>query len=250
MMDRTVGKGGNKSVTGKRALVLVAGIGRGPFEALAPVLDRQKLEVVKVAAPEMSVELARSEPFDLVIFDSEVREGTLEQVVDSIRHGMSASRNASLLVLARPQTVDKARELIGRGVNRVMLLDDPPELIGQQVAELLSIAPRADLRFSTHLQTSVGDGAVEVLGEVVNLSSSGMLIETETSFEPGEQIVVSINLGGQRGSVTAKAEVVRQAYSERGGIDGIGVRFLSFAGDGEEKIVAVLDEALTDPLIN
>ena len=40
----------------KRALVLVAGIGRGPFEALAPVLDRQKLEVVKVAAPEMSVE--------------------------------------------------------------------------------------------------------------------------------------------------------------------------------------------------
>ena len=102
-------------MTEKRALVLVAGIGRGPFEALAPVLDRQKLEVVKVASPEMSVELARSEPFDLVIFDSEVNEGTLEQVVDEIRHGMSASRNTSLLVLARPQTADSARELIGRG---------------------------------------------------------------------------------------------------------------------------------------
>jgi hypothetical protein len=249
-MDGTVGKDGAGRVVERRALVLVAGVGRGPFEALAPVLDRHKLEVVKVATPEMSVELARSEPFDLVIFDSEVKEGTLEQVVDSIRHGMSASRNTSLLVLARPRTADAARELIGRGVNRVMLLDDPPELIGQQVAELLSIAPRADLRFSTHLQTSVGDGAVEVLGEVVNLSSSGMLVETETSFEPGEQIVVSINLGGQRGSVTAKAEVVRQAHSERGDIDGIGVRFLSFAGDGEDKIRAVLDEALTDPLIN
>jgi hypothetical protein len=214
------------------------------------VLDRHKLEVVKVGAPEMSVELARSEAFDLVIFDAEVREGTLEQIVDSIRHGMSASRNTSLLVLAQPGRADAARELIGRGVNRVMLLDDPPELIGQQVAELLSIAPRADLRLSTHLQTTVGDGAVEVLGEVVNLSSSGMLIETETSFEPGEQIVVTINLGGERGSVTAKAEVVRQAHAERGGVDGVGVRFISFAGDGEAMVATVLDEALADPLIN
>lgn len=234
----------------RRALVLVAGIGRGPFEALAPVLDRHKLEVVKVAAPEMSVELARSEPFDLLIFDAEVREGTLEQVVDAIRHGMSASRNASLLVLAQPGRADAARGLIARGVNRVMLLDDPPDLIAQQIAELLDIAPRAKLRFSTRLQTTVGDGAVEVLGEVVNLSATGMLIETDTSFEPGEQVVVTINLGGQQGSVTAKAEVVRQAHAERGGIDGIGVRFIGFAGDGESKIAAVLDEALADPFIN
>ena len=234
----------------KRSLVLVAGIGRGPFEALAPVLDRQKLEVVKVATPEMSVELAQSEPFDLLIFDADVKKGTLEQVVNQIRHEMSESRNTSLLVLARSGQADGARELIGRGVNRVMLLDDPPELIGQQVAELLNIAPRADLRFSTHLRTSVGDGAVEVLGEAVNLSSSGMLIETETSFEPGESIVVTINLGGDFGPVTAKAEVVRQAHAERGGVDGIGVRFLSFAGDGKEKIEVILEEALTITVIN
>ena len=45
---------GGAGVIEKRSLVLVAGIGRGPFEALAPVLDRHKLEVVKIAAPEMS----------------------------------------------------------------------------------------------------------------------------------------------------------------------------------------------------
>jgi response regulator RpfG family c-di-GMP phosphodiesterase len=249
-VEVNVREGGFGPVVEKRSLVLVAGIGRGPFEALAPVLDRHGLEVVKVEAPEKSVELARSEAFDLVIFDAEVREGKLAQVVESIRHGMSASRNTSLLVLAKPGNADAARELIGLGVNRVMLLDDPPELIGQQVAELLSIAPRANLRMSTRLQTSVADGAVEVLGEVVNLSTSGMLIETDTLFEPGEEVVVTINIGGNRGTVSARAEVVRQAHSERGGVDGIGVRFISFAGDGEEKIAAVLDEAFADPLIN
>ena len=237
-------------MTEKRSKVLLAGLGRGPFEAIAPVLDRQKLEVIRVAAPETSVELAYSEPFDLVIFDTEVKNGTLGKVVDFIRQGMSASRNTSVLVLARPGQADAARDLVGRGVNRVILQDDPPDLIGQQVAELLDIAPRADLRFKTRLQTSVGDGGVEVLGEIVNLSSSGMLVETELSFEPGEQVVVTINLSGQRGSVSAKAEVVRQAHNDRGGPKGIGVRFLSFAGDGKEKIEAVLHEAFTEPPIN
>ena len=40
---------------------------------------------------------------------------------------------------------------------------------------------------------------------------------------------------------------MRQAHAERGGVDGIGVRFLSFAGDGERKIVAALAQAFSDP---
>lgn len=239
-----------KSMVETRSSVLVAGIGEDAFAALAPVLDRQGLEVVQVAAPETSVELARSEPFDLLIFDSVVEVGTLEQLVDAIRDESSASSNSSLLVLAKPATVGLARKLIDRGVNRVMLLDDPPELIGQQVAELLDIAPRADLRFSTRLKAAVGGEAVEVLGEVANLSISGMLIETSTSFERGERIAVTINLGGQLGAVQARAEVVRRAFKEREGIQGIGVRFLGFSRDGAEKIAAVLEEALVAPLIS
>ena len=234
----------------KKALVLVSGIGKIPFEELAPVLDRQKLEVVKIAAPKNTVELAQSEPFDLIIFGTEVRLGTLEQVVDAIRQGISASRNTSILVLAPPHQVDEVRSLVGRGVNRVMLLNDSPKLIGQQVAELLNVAPRANLRFSTRLQTSVADGGVEVLGEIVNLSATGMLVETETSFKPCQQVVVTIYPGGRQGPVSAKAEVVRLARNDRGEIEGVGLHFLGFAGDGKERIEALLDEAFADPLIN
>ena len=120
----------------KRSKVLMAGIGRGPFDGLAPVLDRQGLEVIRVAAPENSIELARAENFGLIIFDADPEDATLEEVVGMIRDQGSLSCNTSLLVLAQPGSVDQARALIGRGVNRVMLLSDPPELIGQQVAEL------------------------------------------------------------------------------------------------------------------
>ena len=231
----------------KRSKVLMAGIGRGPFDGLAPVLDRQGLEVIRVAAPENSIELARAENFGLIIFDADPEDATREEVVGMIRDLGSLSCNTSLLVLARPGSVDQARALIGRGVNRVMLLSDPPELIGQQVADLLDIAPRAAIRLSTRLRTSLADGAEEVLGEVVNLSTSGMLVETGTPFEMGEQVVVSIHIGDREESISAKGEVVRRAVSERGGIDGVGIRFLSFAGAGEELVKVVLVEAFANP---
>ncbi len=55
--------------------MLVAGIGEDPFEALVPILDSQKLGLVRVASPENSVELALSEPFELMIFNAEIIVG-------------------------------------------------------------------------------------------------------------------------------------------------------------------------------
>lgn len=228
----------------KRSLVLVAGIGRGPFDELAPVLDRQKLEVVRVATPENSIELARSEKVDLVILDAEPSTMSLQEIIRKVRAESSASSKTSLLVLATPETVDAARELLGRGVNRVMLMGDPPEIVGQRVADLLTIAPRTTFRLSTRLLIEVADGSVEALGAVVNLSASGLLVETDTEFEPGQHVVFSINVENQDEPLSAKAEVVRQAHYERDGIEGIGVRFLAFAGDGRQRLDAILEEAL------
>ena len=232
----------------KKTLVLVAGFRKGAFEALGAVLDRQEFEVVRMASPKSSVILAQAKPFDVMIFNAESRVGTLALVVDEIRDEKSASRKTPLLVLAEPSGTEAARDLVGRGVNRVMLLDDSPELIGRQVAALLDVAPRAAIRLSVRLKISVDDGTVEVLAEVVNLSVTGMLVETDTPFEPDEEVVVSIDLGGQWGSVSTKAVVVRQAYRASGGIDGIGIRFVGLALDSKTKIEGFLDEAFADQL--
>ena len=58
----------------KRFKVLLAGIGRGPFEALAPVLDRENLDVIRVATPEEAIEDGSKQPVDLVGVDGEPKE--------------------------------------------------------------------------------------------------------------------------------------------------------------------------------
>lgn len=235
-------------MTEKKSKVLLAGIGRGPFEAIAPVLERQKLEIERVESPEVAVEMACSERVDLVIFDAEPNEMPLDEVVAKLRGEGSASAKSSLLVMAEPGTDTRARELIGNGVNKVMLLTDPEDLIEQQVADLLDIAPRAAVRFATRLYTSLDNGTEEVFGQTANLSVSGMLVQTPTLLEPGQQVVFEILIEDREGAVIGDAEIVRRASKDREGVDGIGVRFLGFREDCKDTLDEVIEDAFADPL--
>ena len=232
----------------ERLVVLVAGVRRSSVGELAPVLDRHKLTVVQVISAEDAAMLAHSDRFELVILGTEPTTMSLEDTIRTIRSESSASRNASLLVLAEPGTEDGARQLIGQGVNRVMLTVDPPKYIALQVAELLEIPPRATLRLGTRMLVEVEDGFEMALGAVVNLSAAGLLLETEADLEPGQHVVISIDIDPQVEPVAAKAEVVRKADPEREGIEGIGARFLSFAGDSQIRLETILGDAFRIPI--
>jgi DNA-binding response OmpR family regulator len=235
-------------VTEKRSKVVLAGIGRGPFEAIAPVLERQRLEIERVESPEAAVEMACRERVDLIIFDADPNAMSLEEVVTKLRAEGSASATSSLLVMAEPGTDEHARELIGNGVNRVMLLDDPEELIEKQVADLLDIAPRAAVRYATRLYTSLDNGTEEIFGQTANLSVSGMLVQTPTPLEPGQQVVFEILIEDREGAVVGEAEIVRLASKDREGLDGVGVRFLGFRDDCRDILDSVIEDAIGDLL--
>jgi len=155
--------------------------------------------------------MACSETVALIIFDAEPNQMSLEEVVAKLRAEGSASAKSSLLVMAEPGTEEQARELIGNGVNRVMMLNDPEDLIEQQVADLLHIAPRAAVRFATRLYTSLDNGTEEVFGQTANLSISGMLVQTPTLLEPGQRVVFEILIEDREGAVIGDAEIIRHA---------------------------------------
>ena len=231
-----------------RSVVLVAGVPQSSFGELAPVLDRQKLTVIHVHSIEDAVMYARSARVELIILGLEPTSMGLEEVIQTIRSQSSASRNASLLVMAEPDSEENVRPLIGHGVNRVMLTIDPPKLVSLQVAELLEIPPRAMVRLSTRMLVEVDDGFAEALGAVVNISAAGLLLETDADLEPGQHVIISIDVGPQLEPVAAKAEIVRKTDPEREGIEGIGAQFLSFAGDSQNRLEIILGDAFCIPI--
>jgi hypothetical protein len=151
-------------------------------------------------------------------------------------------------VVAEDQTAQPARDLVGLGVNRVVTLDEPVEAVEQHVADLLDIAPRAAVRFTARLTTVLDDGTLEIVGRTANVSVTGMLLQTTTSLNPGQKVAFEFLADNGNDMVSGQAEIVRCAVADHGGVNGIGIRFLDFDGNGRQRIEAVLSDALVKPL--
>ncbi len=226
--------------------MLLAGIGRGPFIAIAPVLERRGLEIKRTAGLEEAIDLAVHRRFDLVVFDAEPDHMTMEEIVDRLRDRASASCDSSVLVMAAPDSVEAATELIGRGVNRVLSIVTAEEVIERHVADLLSVAPRVAVRCTTRLTTFVKSGGKETIGCTVNVSASGMLIETAAEVAIGTELTFNVQVTD---GVTVKgtAVVVRRAESEREGVHGIAVQIVDFTGSADERYAALLADCVGPP---
>ena len=111
-----------------------------------------------------------------------------------------------------------------------------------------STVARATLRLATRMLVELADGSQEALAAVVNLSAVGLLLETDAILEPGQFVIFSIDADPDQEPVSGKAEVVRKADPEHDGIEGIGVRFISFEGDSRQRLEAILGRALHLPI--
>lgn len=227
--------------------VLAAGIERMTFEKLAPVIRRDALRVDWVATPEAGVSLATERRYDVILMDAVPCDWPLEKVVRSFREASSPSRGAAILVLAEPDQVDVARALRSRGVNRVMLVTDPPEIICDQMANLLEVAPRVQVRLATNVEAALGNTGRELFCQTVNLSATGMLIRTQHRPPLGTPVVFKISLAEQFGTICGRGELVRHASTGQSGVDGVAIRFVSFAKDGAEQLQSYMESLTTEP---
>jgi len=227
--------------------VLAAGIERRTFEKLAPVLRRDAVQVDWVATPEAGVNLAGEHRYDVILMDAVPCAWPLERVVRSFRESASPSRNAAILVLAEPDQVDVARALRSRGVNRVMLVTDPPEIICDQMANLLEVAPRVQIRLATNVEAALGNTGRELFCQTVNLSSTGMLIRTQNRPPLGTPVVFKIHLSDWVGTIFGRGEIVRHATTGQGGVDGVAIRFVSFSKDGAQHLQDYMENLTAEP---
>jgi hypothetical protein len=224
--------------------ILAAGLERRAFERIAPELRRDALTVDWVATPEAGVALAVKNRYDIIIMDAEPCDWPLTKVVSEFRSAHSPSSDAAIMILSEPDQVDAARALKSRGVNRVMLISDPPDMIRDQMFSLLEVAPRASVRLPTNLETALGNTGSELFCQTENLSTTGMFIKTRHRPPLGTTVVFKIHLADEGGIVFGRGEMVRHSSPDQQGIDGVAVRFLSFAKDGALKLQDFLESRI------
>ncbi len=199
---------------------------------LAPGLDRQLFELDRFPSIRGAAELVTCQHFDVLLARYTRQEMKLLPFLRGVRSKSSPCRRSVLmLVVPRPQDLSAARSYIGRGVNRVIPLYNGEQDLQAMISNMLRVAPRIPCRVIAQLEIKYGSQRDWVLCRTRNGSKSGVLVETDRRIPTGTEVDFELTLPAVENPIVGRAEITRQTRTEREAIHGVGMRFLSFAGD-------------------
>lgn len=224
-----------------RRNILAIGLSADEFGRVAPFLCRDSFDVDRFPSGVGSFELIDEVPFEVLLVRFPLPDMELYDFLQGVRRDTSPNLRSSIVLLAHEDKVDEAKSFIGRGANRVVGLEDADGKIQESISSLLSVAPRKDGRFMARMEISVGDAEEMLVCQTENLSASGMLLRTDRRYEKGTEVQFEFNLPNDHRPIVGIAEIVRHTMIGRDKVSGVGVRFLSFAGDSQRRFLSYID---------
>lgn len=205
-----------------------------------PLLERASFVIHHVQRGDEAVALVLAQRFDLIIARFPLIGAGLAELVRAVRKEGNPCRAAGFLLLAEPEFVAEVGGFLGRGVGRIVSLDVAAEKLVDAVADLLAVAPRRSLRALVQVSLSLEHGGGRLLALTHNLSETGLLLDATQELAIGSRIRFELTLPEMAEPIRGVAEVVRRTDPQREGIEGVGARILSFAGNGQERLRSYL----------
>jgi CheY-like chemotaxis protein len=154
-----------------------------------------------------------------------------QQVVSTVRQD-AATRQTSVVVMARGDFETAEIDLLEAGANAVLRLPVGPDW-DERLTRLVEVPARREARFSVFFQVEGGgdDQGAPVVGTALNLSVSGMLLETPSTVHIGSEVQLQFRLPDLDDLVRATGRVVRHAGARR-----FGIEFLELSAAGIEGV--------------
>lgn len=215
--------------------VLAVGVSREEFSRISPFLDRDVFEVDRFPSGTGALDLVAKVPFELLLVRHPLGDLEVSSFLDAVRRHGSPCQRSAVLLLTPDDDDDGASSFIGRGANRTISLQASEERIQESISSVLNVAPRKSHRFMARLEIAIGGATDMITCQTENLSATGMLVRTDRLYDVGTEIDFEFSLPGDPRKVRGVAEVVRQTSTGRDSIHGLGMRFLSFAGDSQRR---------------
>ena len=222
--------------------VLAIGVSQAEFGRIVPFLDRQSFDVDRFPSAVGAVDLISQVPFEMLLVRYPLPDMETEAFLRIVRQEGSPCLRSSILVLTDASLEMESQRFIGLGANRTINLEASEAEIQESISSVLNVAPRKAARFLARLEIRIGGEKDMVLCQTENLSASGMLLRTDRRWERGTQIDFEFSIPNDPRPVRGMAEVVRQTLVGRDAVGGIGLRFLSFAGDSHRRFESFLQQ--------
>jgi len=223
-------------------VVLLTGLDAELMAKLSPVLGRPGIQFAGPTPLAHALHLIRQVRFDAVLVGHrEGREEELHDLLEAVRAPGSASARADVALFLPPSEMPFARAYRSAGAREIVpsALDELE--LQKSVLGLLRARVRLAARLMARLQVRVGPAVNQRLCQTLDLSRSGMFVISEEEVPVGAPVEFALELARTGECVSGEARVARRAGGSRDSPAGLGLEFVSLAGDGEARLLAHLE---------
>ena len=216
--------------------VLVVGLERSIFKKMEPLLSRSLLEVDHVARGEHGLLLAQQAAFELLVVRHPLPDMALGSFMSTVHEPGALCAATPILVLTDPERLDQTRAMLPGGVKQALSVKEPAKLLQEMASRLLGVSPRVAARIPVRLDVRVGGGTSRIACQSENVSANGLLLRCPGPYEVGTRMEFEYTLPGELRPVRGEAEVVRQSVPDVEGVEGVGLKVVSFKADGKSRV--------------
>ena len=211
--------------------VLIADGLKSSIEETKRVLDGRGLSLFTVSSAEEALSLHKREKVDLIVADLDIR-GTGDKLCSLIRNDASL-KSVSFIMVCRNTTPDLER-CANCGANAYIAKPSDPVLLLEKVSALIDIPKRASMRVLLKVSVKGSFKDQGFFSTSVNISSSGILLQTDKVISKGDKITCSFFIPRSQ-IITADCEVTRAVQVDHD-LHRYGAKFLNLAPDQSAAI--------------
>lgn len=190
------------------------------------LLNRQNLQIFTAGSGPEAVDIHKKEHVDLILLDLNMPDMNGDEVCRIIRSSESLKAVSIIMVTTSPKKEDieaclnaGANDYIAKPINATELLN--------KVGKYLNIEHRQSLRVLSRIEVKAQKENREFLAYAVNISTSGMLLESADNVSIGDTIKTSLFLPGIFHAINLEGTVVRKVENDAGKMPNYGVKFLN-----------------------
>jgi hypothetical protein len=227
-----------------------------------PAESRDKVELYRLLMPSMvrfgcsahsvpdgtnASQYLEENAFDVIVIDFPDDKTKLPALLKSIRWRESASRRAGVLLVTTQVARRRAEPYLKRGVSRIVFDDATDWEIEGILGDLLQVERRVDVNTTVKLDLPLAGKTEHVMAQVVNVSTSGMLIRGHWDVEMNAPVTFEFTPPDSPQTLRGTAEVVRPTVREREGLVGFAVRFVSFENQDRQLLDQFIQSRAAEP---
>lgn len=213
--------------------ILLVNAARYFFDEGKSLLDRKDFQVFQAPTALEAMQVHKQERVNLIVADLDLPEMGGDLLCNRIREDTD-TRSVSFILVCRNSPAELARAA-GCGANICLQKPFTAKSLLEHVENLLKISVRRGYRVLLRAKVKGAKDDAVFFCTSQNISTSGILIETDRSLLPGEQITCSFYLPGAA-QIIADGEVARTEPAGGGTLHHYGIRFIGLSAAYQRDI--------------